>query len=157
QKMTTPQMLSLKLDKSANGFPAGTVLLPSSAFAGYTIAPVVDGIEDRSNLHWSKAAWASAEDGETAWLEVQLPQARQGGTIRIGFDPSHLSQTFFISSPPSDDAAWEIVHTGTDNTNGQLNLNRPNQPYKAIRIRQEPGGGSPARPDLMWIAQLYLM
>ncbi len=157
KKMTTPELLSFKLDKPANGFPAGTVLMPSSAFAGYTIAPVVDGIEDRSNLHWSKAAWASAEDGEAAWVEIRLPQARKGGRLRIDFEPSHPSQAFFIETCAGDSGDWAIAHNVSQNTARSVTVSLPTSAFHSIRIRQEPGAGGPARPDLMWIAQIYLL
>ncbi len=155
-KMTTPELLSLKLDHPANGFPAGTVLTPSSAFAGYTVAPLVDGIADRANLHWSKAAWASAEDGEAPWIELRLPAPHRGGQLRIDFEPSHPSRHLTVLVRTTPEAPWTPARQFTANTDRSVTIPLPAGGYQAIRIEQPADGGSSARPNLLWIAQLSL-
>ncbi len=155
-KLTTPELLSYKLPEAANGFAAGTQIVPSSAFAGYTVEPIVDGIANRSDLHWSKAAWASAEDGEDAWLEFRLPEARSGGTLVVDWEPSHTSKAFVVQVKESLEGTWREVKQIVSNTSASVAIPLPAEPYRAIRLIQKPGEGSVNRPDLMWVAQVHL-
>ena len=88
QRYTTPERLAWKLPEPRNGFPAGTVATPSGNFAGYSVEPMFDPATDRSSHHWSKAAWASGEDGDEAWLAIRFPEPqaaanwRSPGTMR---------------------------------------------------------------------------
>lgn len=157
EKMTTPELLSMTLEKAANGFPGGTVIMPSSAFAGYTVAPLVDGIADRSGLHWSKAAWASAEDGEASWLAVQLPSRRRGGKLRIDFEPSHPSKSLVVEVRDGETGAWRTAARINDNSARSVTIDLPQSACDRIRIVQPADGGSTARPNLLWLAQIHLL
>jgi len=152
---TTPESMSVTLDSLRNGFPAGTVVVPSGCFGGYTVAPIVDGIDDRSKLHWSQSCWASAEDGEPAWLEIRLREPRDGGELLIVWENGHASRAFDVRAKELSDSAWREVKRTTDNTASQCTIALPGK-YQFIRITQQPGGGSGKRPDLMWVSQLKL-
>jgi hypothetical protein len=156
-RQTTPESLACTLDEPRNGFPAGTKALPSSLFPGYGVAAVVDGIEDRAKLHWSVAAWASAEAGETEFLEFRLPQPRRGGTLRIDWQPNHASRVFAVETRSSKSSPWLVVQKFDDNRDEVREIVLPDESYEHIRIRQAPGGGSKLRPNLMWVAQVRLL
>ncbi len=158
QRQATPENLSVTLTEERNGFPAGTRLLPSSCFGGYSVEPVVDGVADRASLHWSKNAWASAELDEAHHLEIRLPTPRQGGTLQIDWALDNgqyfPSRQFAIEVRQGDD--WRTVRTFADHTQNVTECPLPAEPYSAIRITQPIGGGSAARAELMWIAQVKL-
>jgi hypothetical protein len=157
ERQTTPESLAYTLDQTRNGFPAGTKILPSSLFPGYGVAAIVDGVEDRSKLHWTVSAWASAEVGEDESLEIRLPQARRGGTLQIDFNDSHASRAFVLQTRASKDSPWQDVRKFDDNRDDIRNTTLPSEPYEAIRVLQHPGGGSALRPNLIWISQLRLI
>jgi hypothetical protein len=156
EKQATPATLSITLDASRNGFPAGTKIVPSSCFGGYTVAPVVDGIADRESLDWSRAAWASAEDGEPQWIEIHFPEPRSRGRLRIDWQSGHASRTFGVQTKASDDGTWADVMRVRDNRDASNFVSLPANPLTVIRIVQEPGGGSVERPNLMWVAQVSI-
>lgn len=156
EKQATPETLSVTLDAARNGFPAGTKIIPSSCFGGYTADPLVDGIEDRSKLDWSRAAWASAETDEPQWLEIRLPEARTGGTLKIDWQSHRASRAFVVQAKGSSDGAWMDVARVTGNDDGSNAIALPAEKYSVIRIAQEPGQGSSERPNLMWIAQIKI-
>lgn len=157
QMQASPQAMSFTLPKDQNGFPSGTKLIPSGCFAGYTIAPIVDGVMDRSKLPWSKAAWASMEDGEPAWIELQLSQPHTGGMLRVYFhDEAGPSRAYRIDVMSVGANEWTTVEAVKNNTQRDRAHALPAKPFKAIRLWQGPGGGSTNRPDLMWIAQIVL-
>ena len=157
-RQMTPESLAVTLDAPRNGFPAGTKATPSSVFPGYGVAAVVDGVEDRAKLDWSKAAWASAETGEAEWLEIRLPQARRRGTLQIDWQDSHASRAFIVQTRSSSASPWRDVRKFHDNEGDVCDIVLPNEPYEIIRILQPAaGGGSAARPNLMWISQVRLI
>jgi hypothetical protein len=154
QRQTTPESMSVTLDKARNGFDAGTQVLPSSCFSGYTVGPIVDGIAERAKLDWSQAAWASAEDGESPWLEVRLPAAKRGGALRIEWEPSHASRDFAVQTKVSDSSEWRDAVRVTDNRDAVVSVTLPTEPYRFIRIQQDANGGGGDRPGLMWVQQI---
>jgi hypothetical protein len=156
RQQATPQSLRHVLTAAANGFPQGTVITPSSCYNGYRVAPVVDGISDRTPLYWSDAAWASAEDGHAAWLELRFPQALRGGRLRIHWakDGGRLHASRAYRAEVERAGAWTTVDTVSANAAAITEHDLPDQPISAVRLVQQPGDGSAARPNLMWIAQI---
>jgi hypothetical protein len=153
----TPEKMALTLDSERNGFPAGTTVVPSGCSLGYTVAPLVDGVADHTNVDWSRAAWASAEDGKPGWVEVRLPQPRRGGTLRVDWQPDHGPRAFVVETRASKDDEWKTISRAADNEKAASASPLPNESYQFIRVTQQPGGGSAARPDLMWISHLSLL
>jgi hypothetical protein len=156
EKQATPEAMKHTLTQEANGFPAGTVVVPSGCYGGYGVAAVVDGIADRESLYWSKAAWASAEDGEEAWIEFRFPRPLASGKLRIqwALDGGKLyaSTRYRVEVLQAD--AWILVERVQANSEAATDHVLPDRPYDAIRILQTPSGGSTQRPNLMWIAQI---
>jgi hypothetical protein len=155
EKQAKPEDITLTLDSPRNGFPAGTRVIPSGCFLGYAVAPIVDGLDDRAGFDWSKVAWASAEEqGEPAWVELQLPEARVGGRLGIEWEKGHASRDFDVETRSAPNGQWSRVARVRDNREPTCTINLPREPYRYIRIHQPPGGGSKARPNLMWIARV---
>ena len=159
EKAATPEKLQIKLDTARNGFPAGTTVQPSSCFMGYTVAAVVDGVQDRSTLDWSKRAWASAEEPNTPQqLLIDMPAATTGGTLKVTFaidgGRPHPSRNFEVAARADDQSPWEIIASVHDQTETTCSFALPAHPMRQIRIVQSAGGGSADRPDLMWVAQI---
>ncbi len=151
----TPESMSHTLAEARNGFPAGTKFLPSSCFAGYQVEAIIDGKADRSGLHWSKAAWASSEDGEPAILEIQLPGTMAGGKLKINWhDAGGPSRAFTVETRTA--GVWKNVQNLTENKDVNSVHALPSEPFDAVRITQPVGGGSVERPDLMWVGQIWL-
>jgi hypothetical protein len=150
----TPESLAITLDSPRNGFPAGTQVVPSGAFGGYSVAPIVDGLEDRSKLDWSKVAWASAEDGEPAWLEIRFPKETTGGSLVVEWETGHASRAFSVQTNNAPDGQWSTVCDNSPNRDQTSVIALPPKEYRFIRIIQQPGGGSENRPDLMWVSRL---
>ena len=155
-RQATPDALKYTLDSPANGFPASTTLLPSGCYAGYSVKPLVDGIRDRDQLYWADAAWASAEDGQDAWLEVRFPAPLASGTLRIHWAVDngrlHASRRYRVEVRRNEH--WETIDQAEGNTQAVADHPLPAKPFDALRIIQPPGGGGESRPDLMWVAQV---
>lgn len=156
EKQATPDSMRYTLDRDANGFPSSTVVIPSGCYGGYGVAPVVDGVEDRASLAWSDAAWASAEDGDDAWLEFRFPHPLSAGRLRIQWavDSGRLHASTRYIVEVLQDGSWKAVDQVNGNSQAVTEHRLPDAPYEAVRIHQLPGGGSKQRPDLMWVAQV---
>lgn len=154
----TPESMQATLPTARNGFPAGTIVRPSSCFMGYTPATVVDGIADRTGMEWNKAAWASAEEENAAQqLELIFPEPVKGGTLEItfAFDNKtwHPSRDFSIDAS-ADGTTWRTLKRASGQTENVYRCPLPGEPVRRLRVVQSPGGGSPGRPNLMWVQQL---
>lgn len=158
QRQMTPEKLAYKMTDAANGFPAETVVTPSSCFVGYQVKPVVDPSTERSSYSWSNAAWASAEDGEAPWLQIDMPESRQGGSLLINWhDAAGPSRNFQVQVRENDDASWQQVDSTVDDAAQISRHALPNTSFRQIRITQPADGGSVDRPGLMWIARVELL
>ena len=154
----SPDAIAFTLPAGANGFPKGTRLRPSGCFAGYTTAPLVDGVMDRTKLSWAKAAWASDEGDDDAWLEIVLPAPRKGGNLHLYFhDESGPSRSYEIDVKYAGDDTWSTVKAMAENTDRNVLHPMPTtRDYTAIRVLQHAGGGSVGRPNLLWLAQVVM-
>ncbi|MDB5327619.1 MAG: hypothetical protein JWM57_3188, partial [Phycisphaerales bacterium] len=156
----TPASMQAKLTEARNGFPAGTIIQPSSCFMGYQVATVVDGIADHRTLIWTKAAWASAEqDGTAQSLLFQLPQAVSGGKLKITFaydNKAWFPSRDFTIETSADGTTWKSIAHPTANSSNEFTCPLPTEPIGQLRITQSPGGGSTERPNLMWVQQVTL-
>jgi hypothetical protein len=160
-RQATPESMAVTLDQPRYGFPAGTQVVPSGCFGGYTVAPIVDGRDDRSGLDWSKVAWASAEDGDPAWLEVRLPAPARNGTLRIEWESGDkdlfASRAFVVQTKLSSEGNWSDAARVDNNATKVTDVALPKDEYRFIRIYQKSGDGSAKRPDLMWISRIRLL
>ncbi len=157
--MSSPAALQVTMDAARDGFPAGTVVRPSSCYMGYSVASVVDGVHDRDALDWSKRAWASAEQPDAPQqLSFLLPTPVSGGTLAVTFavdgGQPHPSRSFDVAVRADDGSAWQTVAAPRGQTQPVFRCPLPAGPIRQIRITQNPGGGSEGRPDLMWVAQV---
>ncbi len=155
------ESMSIHLTQPINGLPVGTVITPSSCFAGYTAAPLIDGITDRSALSWSDASWASSDHGgDYTWVQVTLPAPAYGGEFVITWATdagiTHVSQNYHVQTR-SGHGEWQDTSPATHTTDTTSTHRLPDTPYTDIRVRQPDGGGGTTRPGLMWLAQLQII
>lgn len=157
QRYVTPEKLAWTLPDARNGFPAGTIATPSSNFGGYTVEPMFDSATDRSQHHWSKAAWASGEDGAAPWLSLTFSEPQQGGTLAITWhDAAGPSREFRVEVRAGEKDKWRDADIRHNNRRRTTVHPLPKQAFRELRITQPPDGGSAGRPNLMWITRLEL-
>lgn len=154
---TTPEKLSWKLPEPRNGFPAGTIAIPSGSFPGYSVEPIFDTATDRTGHHWSKAAWASGEDGDAPWLRLRFPEAQVGGELTITWhDASGPSREFRVQTRDANKEKWRDADVRENNDERITRHVLPKEPFTELRVVQREDGGSRGRPKLMWITRLEL-
>ena len=144
----TPEKLAFQLPEPRNGFPAGTTVTPSGCFSGYCVETVTMPTGYHAKQHWSKSAWASAEDGSESWLEIALPEERKGGKLLIDWNKDTPSRQFSIQVRSTPDDAWRNVDSICRKHVAGYQSLLPSESYRYIRIYQDENGGSERTPTL---------
>ncbi len=170
RELSSPEALAVVLKDSANGFPKGTKVLPSSTYADYSVGTVTNGVKDRSKLDWRNEAWASQERETPHFLEFRFPKSVQGSHLVVDWASDHgeafPSRTFAVEVKPvtseetdkekDKQASWKQIWAINDNTNKHCEIGLTPEKISALRIVQAAGGGSSARPNLMWVEQVQI-
>lgn len=129
-----------------------------STFAGYSLAPLRDGITDTTGLDWSESAWASSDISVPHWVEarwksptpihrVAIYWAEDGGAYfrSENYRLQYRADGAWVDWPETDRES-----TATVDTYGGVSPVTTD----GIRLWQEAGGGHAARPDLLWLREL---
>ncbi|MFA6962309.1 MAG: discoidin domain-containing protein [Opitutaceae bacterium] len=151
------------MDTERNGFPAGTRVTPSSNYADYTVAAVVDGVTDKTSLGWRDRAWASTESRDEHSLEFTLPAASSASGVTIDWARDNgrafPARSFRVEVRPAgpDATAWTRVDQVKDNTSERSLITFDPADITGLRIVQASSGGASARPNLMWVEQVSLV
>jgi len=157
----TPEVMAYTLPESRNGFPKATVVMPSSVYSDYAVTPVVDGVEEKSALYWRNRAWASREKAEAHFLEFHLPTPVTAREMKIdwAFDNGHYhpAQNFRVEVKAEKEGEWSEVPRQEANGAPVTRIALGSNPISSVRVIQELGGGSPERPNLMWVQQVELI
>jgi hypothetical protein len=163
--LTLDSRTEVVLQKDVNGMPAGTRLISTPSFYEYSLAPVVDGIENRKGLGWKEGSWASEENGTEHGIEIQLSKPRRGGRFQVTW--AHdvynadsgkwwISRNYLIQIKAKADDAWKTVISVQNNQSAVGSYPLPREDIGYLRICQPALGGNLARPNIMWIGQIAL-
>jgi hypothetical protein len=125
-----------------------------------SIAPLTDGHKILSGAGaGNDVTWASAEHDGPHWIEVTMQEEKELSEVTIYWAYSgstfHTSQKTMIQVPDGD--GWKTIYESPDEGPGQQRSTTFTfDPVMTDRFRivQPPGGGSPGRPDLMWVAEV---
>lgn len=172
----TAESRSHVLPAAANGFPAGTTVIPSSNYPDYSVTPVVDGRQDKSNVGWRDRAWASMDIQQGHSLEFRFPEPIkrhrliidwnvEGGAayisrkLRVETQVAEVSwihrvKAIFSGASTPAPAAWHRAWFTDNNSAQQTIVDLESVSMNALRIEQPAGSGSPDRPDVMWVQQV---
>lgn len=140
---------------------AGASVAADSSYSGYYPAVTIDGVWDPRGLHWTEAAWASADRAgeEGHWLEVRLPEAvpLSQAVVYWAIDKDQImsSRSYDVQVWVSN--AWQTVAEVRDAPLSTVSRHEwPPLNSDRLRLHQLPGGGPAGRPDIMWIAEVCL-
>jgi len=140
---------------------AGAVVTVDSSYGGaYNAAPVTDGVRmPEPDVHWTEAAWASAERATEHWVEIELPEAAKIGRAVLWwpFDNGWLFTSRDFGVQYEAEGRWVDAATVSGNQRAVHTI-VDFEPAEAKRWRvvQSKGGGPPKRPDLMWLGEVEL-
>lgn len=164
-KLELDATTAVVLDKDRNGMPAKTKLICTASYLEYLLAPVVDGIKKRKEMHWQEAAWASAEDESAHGIEIQLSKPMSNGRFQVtwAYDVHNeddirwwISRDYCIQTKKKAGDPWKTAIQVKNNQSAIGSYPLPQETYSFVRIYQVAGGGHPTRPNLMWVGQIEL-
>ncbi len=131
-----------------------------SSYSGYDATPVNDGIVRAEGLHWTKEAWASAEDQKEHWIELKFDRPRQvaRATIYWSLDAGIPRTSREVRLQAWQQGKWATIATAKPAEPVPQTTMRLTKPVTAVRFRllQPKGAGPEGRPHLMWVREVEL-
>lgn len=128
-----------------------------SYYDGYDATPINDGVTATAGLHWTQAAWASADqpgphsiilkwDAPVTVHQVDIYWSMDAGTPKT-------ARKFEIQAQIDDQ--WKTIRTiETDEPAPETQVPVPPVTAASLRIVQPSGAGCAERPDVMWIREV---
>jgi hypothetical protein len=148
----------VQYEANTGHMPPGTLIVVDSNFEGYSAQPLTDGRVNPQQAHWTQVAWASEESGRAHWIELRFPQPTPVREVRLwgAADSGTLHVPQQIEAQVSDGGTWTAIPNQRieRGESGLLTLHLPGTRLGRLRLAQPPHGGSPQRPDLMWITEV---
>lgn len=129
-----------------------------STFAGYSLAPLRDGITDTTGLDWSESAWASSDISVPHWIEARWksPTPIRRVAIYWAEDGGAYLRSENYRLQYRADGAWVDWPEIDSESTATVDTYRAASPVTTdgIRLWQEVGGGHADRPNLLWLREL---
>ena len=135
----------------------GTSVAVDSCYSTYTAKPLIDGVVRTNGLHWTDAAWASADAGEPHWIELTFPRPERVGKVVLYWSidngkafPSRAYKVQWL-----DGSGWKDAASVVNNPPRVLTVHAF-QPVKTrkLRVWQPVAGGPASRPHIMWVSEI---
>ncbi|MFP3903110.1 MAG: hypothetical protein ACLFWB_02590 [Armatimonadota bacterium] len=132
-----------------------------SSYSSYSAAPINDGITQTEGLHWTEAAWASAETDESHFIDFafEKPQTVARAAIYWSLDAGipRTSQMVHMQADTGD--GFETVGTAEPDTPEPVTTIELSEPVIAsgFRLLQPPGAGPMDRKNLLWVREVELL
>jgi hypothetical protein len=127
--------------------------------AKYSIVPLNDGVVDVEGVSYYNAAWASDENKNGHWIEVDFPEKTEINEIYIFWNYEHKyysAKKFFIEK--YENGNWVKIKE-VINEKDQIDYNKieiPKTQVEKIRIFQPVDAGSVFRTNLMWVREVEM-
>jgi hypothetical protein len=131
-----------------------------SSFSGYDSSPVNDGVTVGEGLHWTKEAWASAEEARPHFIELRFKEPRSIARALVYWSldggVARTSREIAVEIPEGD--GWKrvaLVKPGAPEPVTEIRFAQPVQSER-FRFVQPMGAGPQGRPNLMWVREVEL-
>lgn len=131
-----------------------------STFDGYSLDRLRDGVTDAAGLEWHEAAWASGESASPHWVRIRFPLPTAINEARIVW---HAEDGVAYTSRRGEwvgllagGGTLPIATFEEHEPVAETIIRFDSVQLDGIELRQPAGGGSPARPNLMWLRELEL-
>ena len=141
---------------------SGATLKADSFFAGYpSLAPLQDGRTDLPGDHClNDISWASAETPEPHWVEVDFGRPRRIQEVTLCwalFDGKYHTATRFEVQAPAD-GGWRTIGATAQALEPAkfTTVGFPPVTTSRVRVLQPAGAGPVFRPNLMWLAEVFV-
>ena len=131
-----------------------------SSYSGYDASPVNDGVIIGEGLHWTKEAWASADEAADHFIELKFPAPRTVARAAIywSLDAGVPRTSKEVQMQVPEGAGWKTVATLRPAAPAPQSEIRLDAPVTAERFRllQPKGKGPEGRGNLLWVREVEL-
>lgn len=138
----------------------GAEVSVDSSYSGYDASPIVDGKVEVEGLHWTKQAWASADNANDHWVEMAFAEPIDVAKVHIhwALDGGVMQTSREVQVQVPDGDGWKTVATLERNTPESDSMIALDAPVAVERLRLlQPGSKGPeSRPGLMWIREVEI-
>jgi hypothetical protein len=150
----------------------GAKIKVDSSYPGYSSKPLTDcSFVKKSNFKARERAWASAESSKDHWIQVVFDKPVTLNKVRLywAWDKGIFYQSSKVHISYLDTSGHEVDVQNVQSTNDVIekgwktkdsDLQQTQWTFspvvtKQLTVTQNPGGGNPKRPNLMWISQVW--
>jgi hypothetical protein len=139
--------------------PGVAEVLVDSHYPDYpSVAALTDGILPVPGGGAGNAeTWASAEDGAPHWVEIRLKAPATIREVTVYWAPRDTARSRRLEILVPEGKSWRVVAAAPKAglpPKPQVTLRFTPVKTDRFRVRQPAGGGSKARPGLLWIAEI---
>ncbi|NOY79641.1 MAG: hypothetical protein GXP31_01420 [Kiritimatiellaeota bacterium] len=152
--------IALMEDPARKGNLARTARVTvDSSYSGYTARPINDGRVVVEGLHWSRQAWASADNGEPHYVVFRFdaPRSLGRGTVYWAVDAGAVETSQEVLFQVDAGTEWKTV-ARISPAQAERRTEFRFSPVRGTRFRllQPAGRGPRQRPGLLWLREVEL-
>ena len=125
-----------------------------SSYAGYTPAPLTDGIVEPGDRHWTEQAWASADQRQGHFVRLDFPESVTVRRVVVHWsrDAGVLRTSRRLRLESAEGMLWQAENLGKAVAT-EILLDAPAR-TRTLRLVQPAGGGPEERPGIFWIGEI---
>jgi hypothetical protein len=129
-----------------------------SAYSGYTVDVLRDGVYETAGLNWNEGAFATTDTTEPHWIRYEFKQPETVSSVTI-----HWNREGGVTYASRCGEVWVTPESGEPVKVGDISIEEPVPNFillfppiaaKSIELRQPPSCGSSERPGLLWLSEL---
>ena len=130
------------------------------SYANYDPGPINDGVIEGKDLHWTKEAWASAENDKDHFVVMAYPQpvTVERAVIHWSLDAGIPRTSRRLELQVRSGQGWRTIASAEPPKPAPTTSIRLAEPVQGqgFRILQPAGMGPRERPGLMWVREIEL-
>jgi hypothetical protein len=147
------------LDEPAMPIPGScpvAAVRTDSNYSGYSPEVLTDGVTATENLHWTRRAWASADNGEPHWVSLELAAPGRLSGVLIFWNAEdgrvYASRRYRVLLQTAG-GPRVVADVSTDRDRSCDRLVWEPIEARALRLEQEANGGPVQRPGILWLRE----
>ncbi len=119
---------------------------------------LIDGVTSAKNTSGGgQFSWASEETAVPHWAQITLPTVHEIREVTLWWIGTPPVTSRHIQIQVFEDHAWKTVYNSP--TEGETQARFTKCQFKPVttsrfRLYQEPGGGTPDRPNILWLNEI---
>jgi len=131
-----------------------------SAYSGYTVEVLRDGVFETAGLNWNEGAFASADTTEPHWVRYELRNPAVLSSVTIHWNReggvTYTSRCGEVWVTPEGGEPVKVGEFTNTVATAKTIVNITPVMAKSLELRQPSSCGSSERPGILWISELEI-